>query len=322
MDFILKKEFKTDHEKITTHVVELFSEQLENDSIPCEQVKRIITKTHQYPFLSSVINGPLDVDKVDYVLRDSYHVGLKYSFDLDHFFDQIRVLGNEDELEKCELGLDKTPEARAGAELFLLLWKSMYTIVYLVESSRIAEKMLEKAILVAIENEDRIKECLADFKNYIDLDEAMLITELKNGEGFQASICNRIFKTAQLYSIVCDFDLETLVEDGNQKFLDDLEKNGDDFISDKISQNLSRIEKKPYLLICDIIRSKIPKEILIDDKDENDQPIEIKQKSYVVEALRIPKVSLKIYGDPLAKRSKLKTEKKIKSEVKHIIESW
>ena len=89
MDFILKKEFKTDHEKITTHVVELFSEQLENDSIPCEQVKRIITKTHQYPFLSSVINGPLDVDKVDYVLRDSYHVGLKYSFDLDHFFDQI-----------------------------------------------------------------------------------------------------------------------------------------------------------------------------------------------------------------------------------------
>lgn len=90
--------------------------------------------------MRGIINGPLDMDKVDYLLRDSYNVGLKYSFDFNHFFDQIAILGNEEDLEKCQLGLEKSPQAVVCTELFLLLWKSMYTLVYLVQPSRICRE--------------------------------------------------------------------------------------------------------------------------------------------------------------------------------------
>jgi HD superfamily phosphohydrolase len=40
------------------------------------------------PFLSSLINGQLDVDKFDYLLRDSLYAGVKYGiFDLDRLLD-------------------------------------------------------------------------------------------------------------------------------------------------------------------------------------------------------------------------------------------
>ena len=97
-------------------------------------------------------------------MRDSYHVGLKYSFDLDHFFDQILVLGGEDDLEKCELGMANSSQAIACVELFLLLWKNMYTLVYLAESSRIAEKMLEKAIIVALQNDSKLMDEIKNFR--------------------------------------------------------------------------------------------------------------------------------------------------------------
>jgi len=178
MDFVLRKEFGRDHEWVTTQIVKRFKSELGTASIPFEQVNKIITKKHQYPFLYGIVNGPLDVDKVDYVLRDSYHVGLRYSFDLDHFFDQIAILGDEDDLKKCELGLEKSSQAIACTELFLLLWRNMYILVYLIESSRIAEKMLEKAILWAIENNSCLVNEIKDVDKYIDLDEATLISKL------------------------------------------------------------------------------------------------------------------------------------------------
>jgi HD superfamily phosphohydrolase len=319
MDFILKSRFQTDHETITTKVVEFFNEELEGDSIPSRQVNKIITKTHQYPFLSSIINGPLDVDKADYILRDSYHVGLKYSFDLEHFFDHIMILGDENDLEKCELGLEDSPDALAGTELFLLLWKSMYILVYLADSSRKAEKMLEKAILVALDNGNSIKDELSDINRYVDLDESALISKLRADDGFPKSIIDKIIKTAELYSTLHTFDMDSF--ETNDKFIKDLLKS-EDSVSDRISQSLSKIEHEPYSIICDIIRSKTPKEIHINKMDEYGEPLEVKQKSKVIEALSSQKVLLKIYADPSIKRHKLKTEKKIKREVQQIVDGW
>jgi len=320
MDFILEKEFNRDHEWITTEIVKRFKKELESDSIPVSQVNSIITRKHHYPFLWGVINGPLDVDKVDYVLRDSYHVGLRYSFDLDHFFDQIAILGDEDELEKCELGLEKSPQAIACTELFLLLWKSMYTLVYLASSSRIAEKMLEKAILFAIRKGNSIKDDIKHVDRYIELDEAKLTNTLRESGGFPKEICEKILKTAELYVPMFEEDLESFKP--NRKFLKDLSHSEDD-VSDKISLNLSRYESKPYSVICDIISAKIPKDIHIAETDEHGEPIEVKQKSDVIRAISHPKMVLKVYIHPeVKKRTKLTKEKVIKTEIQKLIDEW
>lgn len=325
LDFILEREFDVGHESLATEIVKKFEQELEADSIPVNQVNNIITKKARYPFLWEIINGPLDVDKVDYVLRDSYHVGLRYSFDLDHFFDQVLVLGGEEDLEKCQLGMANSSQAIACIELFLLLWKNMYTLVYLAESSRIAEKMLEKAILVAIQNNSELIDEIKDVDKYVDLDETKLTNLLTKSEGFPKNICERIFKKLDLY--VCVFD-KNIYEFNlqNQSFLEELWKqNNEDSISDKISQKLSEdISSEPYSVICDIIRTKTPKEIYVNERDKEGEPIEIKQKSKVVEALSQPEVTIKIYIQPEMIRTKkrLIKEETIKTKIQKLIDNW
>lgn len=325
LDFILESKFKVTHESLATEIVKKFQQDLEADAIPVNQVNNIITRRAKYPFLWEIINGPLDVDKVDYVLRDSYHVGLRYSFDLDHFFDQILVLGEEDDLEKCQLGMANSSQAIACIELFLLLWKNMYTLVYLADSSRIAEKMLEKAILVALQNGSKLVDEIKDLDKYVNLNESILKNLLNECEGFPREIYERIFKKLDIYvPVLCknihEFDLH------NKNFVEDLWKqNNEDNIADEISQKLSEnFSSKPYSIICDIIRAKTPKEIYIDERDEEGEPIEIKQKSEVVNALSRSEMTIKIYVHPELKKAKKKLakEKTIKTELQKLIDNW
>jgi len=319
MDYVLESEFKLNHELITTKVVKRFTAELEDDSIPINHVNKIITRKHRYPFLWGMINGPLDVDKVDYVLRDSYHVGLRYSFDLDHFFDQMAILGADDELERCELGLEKDLKAIVCAELFLLLWKSMYDLVYLVQSSRIAEKMLEKAILCAVRTGCSIKDEIIDLDKYLELDESKLADELIKCGGYPKDV-SIMLETADLYIPV--FNQELAVFNTNTKFVRDVQKT-EDKVSDKISQRLSNLSSKPYSIICDIVKTKVPKDIHIDEKDVNGEPYEIKQKSEISRAIAQPKIFLKVYIHPtLRQDKKFLREKFIKIKTQSIIDGW
>lgn len=109
----------------------------------------MIIGKHTYKFLNHVMNGPIDANKLDYLMRDAYHVGLKYSLDLEHFITNFRVLGLADlSLTDYELGLEDNMESLATGEIFIVIWKNMYDLVYYVENSRIAEKMIEKAMIL------------------------------------------------------------------------------------------------------------------------------------------------------------------------------
>lgn len=320
MDFVLKEEFKRDHEWITTQVVKRFKEELEGDSIPVSHVNKMITRKHRYPFLWGIVNGPLDVDKVDYVLRDSYHVGLRYGFDLDHHFDRVAILGEADELQRCELGLEKGLKAIVCAELFLLLWKSMYDLVYLVQSSRIAEKMLEKAILHAVRKQQDIRDDIKELDKYLDLDESKLTSKLSECKGFPKEVVERL-KTADLY-IPVPFIPELDSFDTNTKFVKDVQTR-EDKVSEKISQSLSTLVPNSYSVICDIVKTKVPKDIHINERDKNGQPYELKQKSEVVRAISQQRIFVNVYIHPtLSKRRKFFREKFIRGQIQTVIDGW
>ena len=59
-------------------------QRLEAHGVSISSVVDIIQGQHVHPFLHEIVDGPIDVDKLDYLLRDSHHVGLRYHFDLDH----------------------------------------------------------------------------------------------------------------------------------------------------------------------------------------------------------------------------------------------
>ena len=135
LDYVLKTIGKKDHEEIAGNIILADLKVLENYGIPIQSVVKIINKKHEYLFISSIINSQLDVDKLDYLLRDTHNIGYRYSFDLDHFLNLYTIVGNQDDFKTCLLGLKNTNEAIVTAEIFTLIWKSMYDLVYYIEDS-------------------------------------------------------------------------------------------------------------------------------------------------------------------------------------------
>ena len=77
-------------------VMKRFSEPILESKIEPRQVADLIKgkADPEKPFLASLISGQMDVDRFDYLLRDSYYAGVKYGiFDLDRLLDSLVVKG-------------------------------------------------------------------------------------------------------------------------------------------------------------------------------------------------------------------------------------
>ena len=318
VDFAMRKISGKTHEDLAKDII--------LDSLPADlanrineqQVVKLIQGKHDYPFLSQMICGPIDIDKLDYLLRDAYHVGLKYSFDLDYFLDSYTVMGDENCLNKCKLGIENTPQATATTELFLVLWKSMYDLVYHVENSRIAEKMLEKAILLK-ENDPKIIEKFRDVKGFLDLDDDKLLNLLSSLGGKSEELVTNI-KVGKVYNVVFDTELDQERFRMSPEFLRALkDPHKVSEISDSISKEFNEKENKTeYEYICDIITSRAPSDIQIDKQDEETGEYEeLRKKSNIVGAMRSQN-QIKMYFEKEKKYSI--PEKTINTTLKEIIE--
>lgn len=319
VDFVLKNRLQTDHEEIATKIIKNhFKDVLEEDSIPVDAVCQIIKAEHKYAFLGDIINNSMDVDKVDYLNRDSYFVGLRYGFDLDHFLSQITVCGQGTKLEEYKLVLENTPEAKVSAELFLLIWKALYDLVYHIKSSRIAEKMLEKAILAAIKADKDLEKEMRDVDTFVKINEHSLLQRLRRVDEFPRSVVDMIWR-GNFYCELLDEKLEAPIFQLNEDFLEGLRDHNN--VSEQITQMLSESESRPYSIICDIIRTKVPKEIFVDELDKEGEPVQIESK--VIDSLRKEEWSVRVYAEPeLFKKKEKALKETIKSKIQAIIDGW
>ncbi|WP_342223940.1 HD domain-containing protein [Spiroplasma endosymbiont of Asaphidion curtum] len=65
-------------------------------NIDAQAVCQIIAKTHPNKILLSLVSSQLDCDRMDYLLRDSYHTGVEYgNFDIDWIMENLRIVNNE-----------------------------------------------------------------------------------------------------------------------------------------------------------------------------------------------------------------------------------
>jgi len=306
LDYPLKVIAKKTHEEIASEIVSYFKSELERHAIPVDYVAKIIQNSRGSPFqfISGIVNGPLDADKIDYILRDSYHVGLKYSFDVGVFTNELVVLGDDNDLSACELGLEHTPEAIRTAEIYILIWKNLYDLVYYIPDSRIAEKMLEKAILIAARDNSAVKELFTDIGKYSKMSDNDLDGQLKELTGFPKEIVERIRKGKNfLYQEGFSDILTKKNYKMSDKFLEAL-KEDSDALSDDLSKKLAeRLKHDLYWYICDIIQPKIPKEIRLNKIDEETgEPETLAANSPVIRALEGEKeeiqYEIKVYVHP------------------------
>ena len=90
--------------------------------------------------LKSLLSGPIDIDKMDYLARDSLHAGVPYGRN----FDQNRLIGSLC-LNEAGDGLAITDKGRTAAEMMVFARYVMFSEVYWHHGVRSATAMLQRA---------------------------------------------------------------------------------------------------------------------------------------------------------------------------------
>jgi len=124
-----------------------------------------------FPILASLISGEVDVDRMDYLIRDSLYCGIPYgNFDRDWIFSNLTFYENQKSLY---LALDS--RATYAIEDFLLSRYHMFVQVYLHHKSVIYDEMLYQ-FLLADEKGTRLPSAIED---YLEVDDNWLGVRLR-----------------------------------------------------------------------------------------------------------------------------------------------
>ena len=115
----------------------------EDWNVEPEEVLEIINKAKgsvSQAILSSILSGPIDIDKMDYLYRDSLHAGVPYGQN----FDSLRLIRSLC-LNKTGDRLAITQKGRTAAELMVFARYVMFSEVYWHHAVRSATAMFQRA---------------------------------------------------------------------------------------------------------------------------------------------------------------------------------
>ena len=133
------EKFGSSHEDFTIDIMEKepFATILEDSDISLKEVRAVLEKKHSY---SSLISSQLDVDKMDYLVRDAHYTGVATGADLGRIVNTHRLVNGRVAITETSL---------PAVESLLISRFIMYPSVYNHPTARIAECMLLKAFELA-----------------------------------------------------------------------------------------------------------------------------------------------------------------------------
>jgi len=114
------------------------------DGIDCESVQRILAKTGEgiEGLLSEIVSSELDVDKMDYLRRDSLYCGVLYgNYDLERLIDTVAPVEDPED-GKWRVGVDHG--GVHALEALVMARYYMFTQVYFNETSKVMELHFNK----------------------------------------------------------------------------------------------------------------------------------------------------------------------------------
>jgi uncharacterized protein len=165
----------------------------------CKQVARLLAKGHGQPALHSIVSGPLDADKQDYLLRDSRFCGVEYGvFDIHQLHRSLLLCGPDDDKE-----LMIASDGVHAVEQYVLAKYYLTTSVYRHRVRLITDQMIVRALILGIE-EDGLKELreiysfnnsAAFFDQYATWDDARLL--MRFGADKPKTLCGKMLNQLQ-----------------------------------------------------------------------------------------------------------------------------
>ncbi|MFM7202198.1 MAG: HD domain-containing protein [Myxococcota bacterium] len=153
------------------HIRPLHVAALVNQSLPVDDDFFLDGGIHYRTVLAQIISSELDVDRMDYLQRDSYYAGVSYgTYDVDWLLTNLTFHVHE---QRAHLGLD--PRAIYAFNDFLISRYHMFLMVYFHHKSVVYEEMLRRYFQSA----DASYSIPADIEAYTDVDDAQLSHHLR-----------------------------------------------------------------------------------------------------------------------------------------------
>ncbi|MDP9751433.1 HD domain-containing protein [Thermoanaerobacter pentosaceus] len=205
---VFEKVIGSDHEKWTIDIIlgdtEINQVLRDKDKDLPQRVASVIRKEYEHKYIVYLLSSQLDVDRMDYLLRDSYYVGVKYGlFDPDMILKSMRI--HEDYIAIDYKGL-------YAVEQYVHARYYMYWQVYYHKTTRgyelLLENILKRAKYLYEQNElDKGINILIpifekgnemDVKDYIKLNDSIILYAISlwrdSKDKVLSDLCNRYLK--------------------------------------------------------------------------------------------------------------------------------
>ena len=251
---------KTDkiHEQITAEIIKTDSDW--NRPIAATDrdiIIKILGPGYGDPLLHSIVSGPIDADKQDYLLRDSLFCGVKYGvFDIGQLHRELRSVDNPVEGKHLMISEDGIP----ALEQFVLAKYHITNQVYRHRVRLITDQMLIRSITLGIDI-DQIEELkkiytydgTPDFvREYLAWDDSKFLVTFTDDK-FEGKYCHdlltrlnerRLFKEIYKEPIkelpeICRDPLLNISRPENRKIRAELERKLWEIVSKTVNENSS-----------------------------------------------------------------------------------
>ena len=229
-------------------------------------------KSYLYQIVANKLNG-LDCDKFDYIARDTYNIGLRYSFDASRLIKEAKVI--DDKIcypKKCYFDI---------SDLYYTRYK-LHKQIYTHNAVRCIEYMVSDMIK-ELDNDINFVEKILNIDKFHCLTDSILDLSYYFNNQKAIKIYENI-KQRRLYKFVLEinennFNLDLFIDDLKKKNLNEI------IIIDKIKLNYSMDKKNPFNFVSLYENSKIVDKnnisFLYPQKfEENIIKIYIKKKKY------------------------------------------
>jgi|Deesub1362A_J573_1020465.scaffolds.fasta_scaffold00384_21 hypothetical protein len=181
---VLRKYLRIEHENLRWLRNTKCGEVVEKSGYSLREISEVVLG-RKYP--GELLNGVIDIDRMDYLLRDSHYTGVAYGI-----FDHLRLIREMEFFGEKLMILEGGIQA---AESLLISRFLMYPTVYNHHVSRIAERMFSRAIEYMFENRE------LNTEEFRMMDDYTITMRLLHSEGFPSEIMKminerRLFKRA------------------------------------------------------------------------------------------------------------------------------
>ncbi len=193
-------------------------------------------------FWKTLISSQLDADRGDYLLRDSYHIGVKYGvYDLDRLIVTI-TLGIEPEAKSLILGVHE--DGWHVAESLIFARYQIYSQIVLHKKRRAYDLMLENALTEIVGTFPK-PTTIKQLSNFLTYDDFHILQLMKKERNYW---CESILQRNHLKCIYENQRINADSEADIERLKDNLISHGIEFFNDDETPTWYKWDEKIFII--------------------------------------------------------------------------